>query len=484
MAENTLKEKASLGLFWGAVNNGTTQVLSLVFGIFLARRLSTSDYGILALISVFTLIAGCIQAAGFSQALANMKHPTHRDYNAVFWFNVIAGSVMYAVLFFCAPLIAAFFHQPVLVEVSRFTFLAFLISSFGIIPNAYLWINLRTKEQAIANFIALVVSGLTGIYMAYHDYAYWSLAWQQVVYISVANIVRYYFTRWHPTLPVDFTPIRSMVRFAVKILLTNILTTINQNVLTFIFGRLFPITTVGLYNQANKWSTMGHTFITGTVNQVAQPVLAAVNDEAERQRRVLRKMLRFTAFLSFPAMFGLAMVANEFIVLAITDKWIACVPLLQVLCIGVAFLPFYALYQNLAISHGRSDVYLYCSVFQILTQLAIILLFHRWGILTMVIAYSASNVSFLFVWHAFTHRLCGLSVFLLLKDTIPFLMIALSSMAVAYYLTQTITVLWLLLLVRIMIAGILYFVVLKLLHAEILNECLQFAKRKINKNNK
>ena len=138
MADNTLKEKTSKGLFWGAINHGTTQVLNLLIGIFLARRLSKGDYGILAVITIFTLVAGSIQSAGFSQALANMKKPTHNDYNAVFWFNILAGCAMYAVLFLCAPLIAMYFHQPVLVEVSRVTFLAFLISAFGIVPNAYL----------------------------------------------------------------------------------------------------------------------------------------------------------------------------------------------------------------------------------------------------------------------------------------------------------------------------------------------------------
>lgn len=481
MGETSLKEKTSRGLFWGSINNGLTQVLNLVFGIFLARRLSKADYGILAIISVFTLVAGCIQAAGFSQALANMKKPTHREYNAVFWFNVLAGITLYAVLFFCAPLIASFFHEPLLVDVSRFTFLAFLISAFGIIPNAYLWINLRIRELAIANFCALVISGLTGIWMAYHGYAYWSLATQQVMYILVANIVKYYFTRWCPTLPVDFRPIRDMFRFAVKVLVTNILTTVNQNVLTFIFGRLFPIRTVGTYSQANKWNTMGHMFISGTVNQVAQPVLAAVADDDERGLRVFRKMMRFTAFLSFPIMLGLAMVAYEFIILAITDEWAACVPLLRILCVGGAFLPFYILFQNIAISHGRSDVYLWCSVIQIVLQLAIILVFYRWGITVMVMAYSISNVLFLLVWHLFTRQLSGLSLIQLMKDVGPFFLIAATVMAGTYLLTRSITALWLLLLVRVLVAGTAYLLALKLLHAEILNECMQYARGLVKK---
>lgn len=483
MADTTLKEKTSKGLFWGAINHGTTQVLNLVFGIFLARRLTQADYGILAILSIFTLVAGSIQAAGFSQALANMKKPTHNDYNAVFWFNILAGGIMYAILFFSAPLIAMFFHQPVLVDVSRFTFLAFLISAFGIVPNAYLWINLRNRELATANFWGLMISGCTGIWMAYHSFAYWSLAWQQVIYITVVNIIRYYYTRWIPTLPVDFTPIRGMFKFSVKLLLTNILNTVNQKVLTFVFGRIFTINTVGIYDQANKWNTTGSSFISNTINQVAQPVLTAVNNDAQREQRVFRKMTRFTAFLTFPAMFGLAMVAHEFIVITITDYWASCVPLLQILSIGGAFLPFYILHQNMVISHGRSDIYLYCTIGQIIVQLGIVLLFSHWGITTMVMAYSIFTILYLFVWQMVTTPLSRISIWQSLKDILPFLLIAAGCMGGTYIATRSITSLPLLLAIRIVVASLLYFLILKLLHAEILNECLQFAKNKIKKNN-
>ena len=175
------------------------------------------------------------------------------------------------------------------------------------------------------------------------------------------------------------------------------------------------------------------------------------------------------------------MVAHEFILLTITDKWAACVPLLQILCMGGAFLPFYSLFHNMAISHGRSDIYLRCSVLQILSQLIIILLFHQWGITTMVIAYSVFNVAFLLVWHFYTHRLSHLSLPHLLKDIMPFMLIALGVMVVTYLCTQPIESLALVLAVRIVISGSLYLGILKLLHAEILTECLQFAKDKFKK---
>ena len=475
---DSLKEKTAKGIAWGAINNGATQVLNLVFGIFLGRLLSTEDYGILALITIFTLLAGCIQAAGFSQALANLKPPTQRDYNAVAWFNILAGLTMYVVLYLCAPLIARFFDQPLLTDVSRLAFLTIPISAIGIVPNAKLWIELRNREQAIAGITALVVSGCCGVWMAWNGWAYWSLAWQQVIYITVATIIKYGFTRWCPTLPVDFSPIRSMFSFSSKMLLTNMLTVISQNVLTFIFGKLLPISAVGLFNQANKWNTMGSSLITNTMVQVAQPVLTNVRSEEERQERVFRKMLRFTSFLSFPLMFGLALVAHEFILLTVGPTWERCVPLLQILCVGGACLPIHVLYQNFIISRGRSDLYLRMVSLQIVLQIGITLSLSSYGITVMVAAFSALNVLYTACWHYALRRVHPLKTSDALKDIVPFALIAATCMIATHFATLWTDSLWLLLLLRIAIAAILFFCILRLLNVAILQECLQFIKRK------
>lgn len=475
---DNLKERTAKSIAWGAINNGATQVLNLVFGIILARKLSEADYGIVALITIFTTLAGCIQAAGFSQALANLKPPTQRDYNAVAWFNIFAGFSLYIILFFCAPLIAWFFDQPALTDVSRVAFLTIPISAIGIVPNAKLWIELRNREQAIASIIALIISGCCGVWLAWNRYGYWSLAWQQVVYIVVATIIKYYFTRWRPTLPVDFNPIRQMFGFSSKLLLTNILTVISQQVQTFIFGKMLHINTVGQFSQANKWNTMGHSFISNTMAQVAQPVLTNADNEEGRQQRVFRKMLRFTSLVCFPLMFGLALVAHEFIIVTIGAKWEPSVILLQILCIGGAFIPLQTLYQNLIISRKRSDIYLRLVALQIVLQIILTLSFAKLGIVAMVAAFSALNLLFTACWHFALQRILPLSMFDVLKDTIPFTLIAAVVMVATHYATLSITNLWLLLLIRIMMAAALYLVAMRLLNVAILKECLQFIRKK------
>ncbi len=475
---DSLKDKTAKGLLWGMLNNGTTQLLNLVIGIFLARLLSPSDYGIVGVLAIFTTLAGNLQSSGFAQAIANMKSPEARDYNAVFWFNVLVSLAIYIILFFCAPLIAAYFRQPALVELSRFVFLTFVISSFGIAHSAYMFKNLMVKETAIISFTALLVSGCAGIVLAFNGKAYWSLAWQQVIYIVIVNIGRYYYTPWRPSLHIDFTPIKRMFGFSVKILLTMIINTFSANILTFIFGRLFPMKTVGNFTQANKWNTMAYSLISGTVAQVAQPVLAQVTDDKERERRVFRKMMRFTAFLSFPAMLGLATVADEFIRLTISDKWASCVPLMQLLCIGGAFMPFYTLYQNLAISRGRSDIYLWCNILLIALQVTTVLVFAQYGITVMVGAYTVLTIIFLAVWQYFAHRLMGLNVIETAKDICPFLFVSAVIMVAVYFLTARIENLILLLLARIVIAAALYFIVMKVSHARILEESLMYLRGK------
>ena len=485
---DNLKEKTAKGLLWGALNSSTMQVLNLVFGIFLARMLSPHDYGIVGVLAIFSLIAGNLQSSGFTQGLTNIKQPTANDYNSVFWFNVSVSIVCYVVLFFCAPLIAWFFHSDELVPLSRFVFLGFLISSFGITRNAIMFKKIMARERAMTGFISLLISGACGIVLAYNGMAYWSLAWQSVLFVLIQNICRYYYTRkmWKPSLCVDFSPIKKMFPFSVKILITTIINTINNNVLTFIFGNLFPMKTVGNFSQAMKWDTMAYTTISGTIEQVAQPILVEIADDKDRELRVFRKMMRFTAFLVFPCLFGLSLVAEAFILVTISAKWIDSVPLLQILCVGGAFMPFYTMYQHLVISAGRSDIYMWCNIGQILLQIAIILAFHSFGIVMMVIAYTAFTIAWLGVWHIFAKRLIGIRYRDLFKDIAPFMLASAGVMVVTHYLTTLlsnsiapyIASPYILLPLRVVIAAALYFCVMKLARVKIMDECISYVKRR------
>ena len=482
---DNLKEKTAKGLFWGALNNGTIQVLNVLIGIMLGRKLSPEEWAPIGMIAIFSAIAGNLQSSGFSTAIINMKSPTSNDYNAVFWFNTLVSALVYLVLFACAPWIAWFFEQPCLTDLSRFIFLAFFISSFGISTNAYMMKNMMQREMTIVGITALIISGLTAITLAFLGYSYWSLAWQQVVNAFVLVVGRWYYVKWRPCFKVDFTPIRQTFRFSMNILITMIINTVNNHILTFVFGKLFTRTpqVVGNFFQAFKWDTMAYQTVGGTIEQVAQPVLVNLRDDEDESRevRVFRKMMRFTAFLTFPAMFGLSLVSEEFILATIGPKWINCVPLLRVLCIGGAFMPFYSLYKNLIISQGRADLNMWLNISQIVLQFILIFATYQQGILMVVYAYSILNVVWLLAWQFFAHRLIGLQLVHVLKDILPFALISGAVMLVSYVATTQITNIYLLLALRIVLAAVLYVGVMKLLRVKIMDECIKFLSKKMNK---
>ena len=470
----SLKERTAKGLLWGAVNNVTSQLLSVAIGIVLGRLLSPAEYGMVGMLAIFTAIAGSLQESGFTAALTNMKQATHRDYNAVFWFSTLMSVALYGVLYLCAPLIADYFRQPGLVPLSRLVFASLLMAGLGTAHAAYMFRNMMNREKALIGFAALTGSGIVGIALALGGYSYWSLAWQQFAYITIVNLGRLLYVRWHPSLHVDLSPIRRMFGFSSKILLTNIMNQANNNLLSFVFGRLFTAGAVGSYTQAAKWNLMGHSLITGTIQQVAQPVLASINDEENRQLKVFRKMLRFTAMLSMPALFGLGLIA-DFIVLLLGDHWADSVMLLRILCVSGAFMPIHTLYQNLFISHGRSDTYMWCTAAQIAAQLAVIVVVStRGGLGLMVTAYTVLMVSWTAVWQLLAHRLTGLRLRDVLKDILPFMLAAIGCTAAAYVGTADISQPALSIALRILITAVLYILVMKISGAKIFDECIQF----------
>ena len=487
MRDESLKDKTAKGLFWGGMNNGVQQLLGLTFGILLGRLLDPSDYGMTAMLAVFSVIANELQSSGFKTGLINLKSPRHDDYNAVFWFNIIAGVVIYAILFLSAPLIADYYHQPKLIPLSRYVFLGFVFSSFGMAQSAYMTKQMQIKQIAKCGMTATLTSSIVSVILAALGFGYWALATQYLMYIAVNTLLLWYFSDWRPTLKVTFEPVRRLFPFSFKIMLSAIFTQLNANVMNLLLGRYYGETNTGHYNQAYQWSSKGYLLVQNMLKQVDQTVLVGLHDERERQLQVLRKMMRFTAFIAFPLLFALAMVSHEFIVLAIGEKWAFSASLLPYLCLCGAFMPLSTLLTDAVISHQRSDIYLWSTVALGVLQIVLMVSLWRQGIYVMVIAYTLLNIGWMFVWHVFVRRLMGYRLLAFLKDIVPFALAAAGVMVVTYFLTEFIVdsllftddylKLWVLLLSRVIMATALYLIVMRIAGAVILKECLAFIKK-------
>ena len=477
MAEN-LKEKTAKGLLWGGMSNGIQQLLNLLFGIFLARQLTQTDYGMIGMLAIFSAIAADMQSGGFISALNRKETVTHKDYNAVFWTSILISMAFYLLFFFSAPLIARFYDVPELEPLARYSFLSFLIVSFSIAPRAILFRNMKVRESAIISITALLLSGTVGLLMAYNGFAYWGIATQQIVYTAVVAILNFYFAKWYPTLAIDFSPIKQIFGFSSKLVITNLITEVNNNIFSVLLGRMYTPHDVGNYTQANKWNSMGYTLITNMLYGIAQPVFTKVENDMERQKKVFRKLLRFTALVCFPLMLGFALVSKEFIVLAITDKWLESAYILQTLCVAGAFIPISSLFSNLLISRGHSSSYMWSSLMLCLVQLTAVYFSASYGIGRVIWTYVVINICWTAVWYALAHKEICLNVLDVLKDIMPYLLLTLFLIIAAHLLTLHIDNLLLRMIAKVVFVATTYCLLLWLLQSVIFMEVLEFIIKK------
>lgn len=471
-----LKGTVARGLLWGGLSTTTMQLLNLVIGIFLARILTPADYGMVGVLAVFTAIANALTEGGFISAMANRKEVSELDFCSVFWFSTLSAVIFYIILFCSAPFIANFYGLPELTDLSRFVFLSFVIAGLSIAPRAFLFRNLRVKDSARSSVMSLVASGIIGVAMAMNGFAYWGLATQTVAYIFFVTLFSYYFSRWRPQLRFSWKPVRSMLGYSSKLIITNVFNILNNNIFAVLLGRFYTASAVGDFNQANKWNTMGFSLVSGMIQGVAQPAFARVAHDRMRITAVLRKMLRFTAFVCFPLMLGLSFVATDLIVLAITEKWLFSAAILQILCIGGAFYPISFLFSNLVLGQGRSQIYMWITIALAVCQMVAVFFSYPYGLITMVWVFIAVNILWVAVWWLVIRRSVELTFFNLMADTLPFLFFAVISFVPAYFAASVLTSLWLILSVKIIVSAVVYIVLLWLAHAKTLRESIYYIR--------
>lgn len=497
MEQESLKSKTAGGMLWGGLSNGLMQLIGAVFGLVLLRYLTPQDYGKVAMLNIFAALASALQESGFIAALCNKREPTHEEYNSVFWFNLLVSCSLYVILWFCAPLIADFYGDADLVPLARVLFLGFLFSGLGTVQRAYLFGHMMVRQASICSLVAMLLSGIIGIVLAVNGFASWAIVTQAVCFVLITQIMNWFFSPWRPTLPASpqsfpkgeggvlplkgawgpggfLAPAWQMFGFSSKLMLTNIVNILNLHAFSVLLGKFFGDHTAGVYSNARKWNDMASSTINGMVTSTSQPTLAQVTDDIGRYRQVFRKMLRFICFVSFPAMLGLGLVAQEFILLAGGEKWRESGLILSLLCLHGAFVPITTLYSNLTISRGKSGINMACTIGQCMAVWAGLILFYPYGLLPMVVYFVALNISWLVIWQWFAWRLTGLTFMEALKDTVPFLVFTLIVLAMTWWFTRGIENLWLLLLSRILLAAVLYAGIMWASGARIMRESIHY----------
>ena len=350
------KSLAINGMIWTFVDRLSTQVCQFVIGIVLARLLMPEDYGIVGMLAIFMAIAQSLLDSGFNRALIQKKDRSDIDYSTVFYFNLFISLFLYFIFYSVAPIIATFYKIPLLTDVTRVIFIVVIINSLSLVQTAKLTIELKFKLQTIASLCSVVLSGAVGIFLAYHNYGVWALVAQTLSSAFIRASILWIASKWMPLCAFSMQSFKSLFSFRSKLLIGDFIHTIYTNLYTLVIGKAFNASSVGYYNRANGYAALPYGIFSQVVNKVMFPILSQKQDDNAELLRVYGKLLKVPLFLYIPFMLGIAALSKPLIIVMIGEKWINCVPLLQILCIGYIFNPLTSLNLNLLYVKGRSDI--------------------------------------------------------------------------------------------------------------------------------
>ncbi len=351
-----LKLRTARTLKWNAIDRVSSQLLYAVVGVVLANILTPEDFGLTGALLVFQAFAILFVDSGFGAALLQRKDPTERDYSTVFWFNLAVSVAVYLVLYFCAPLIADIFQgDQRLIPLSKVMFLTFILNGLAIVQTNRLMKRMDVKQIAISNVVALIVSGAVGVWLALAGYGPWALVWQSVTLAAVKSAWLWITGGWLPRTGFHLDSLKNIWRIGFSVFSSSTLNTICQNIYSFIIGAFYNLSSLGLYTQADKWSKMGSASISQILTSSFVPLLSRVQDDGTTFRRYVTKINRFTAFILFPVMLGIATLGTPLFHCLFAGKWDGAVILFQILTVRGIFVVLISLYSNylLALGYAR-----------------------------------------------------------------------------------------------------------------------------------
>lgn len=474
----SLKEQTALAIFWNFTEKGGQQILQFLFLFVLARLLSPQESGLIGLLAIFVAVANILQESGFSAALIRKKDVDESDYSSTFYFNIFMSMTIYTIFFLLAPLISSFYNQPDLTNLSRYLFLVFIFNAFGIVQNVQLIKKMDFKTNAQITLMAVLISGIVAVVLAYKGYGVWSLATQQVVQALLRSIFLWLVVKWMPKENFCLGRLKSMYNYSFKLLLNSLFNQISGNISSIIIGKKYTITDVGNYWQSNKLSNIPQSVIASTLSGVAFPLLNNLGDDVQRKHRAFRKLVRIISFVSFPLAIFTIIAAEPIVMLLLQSKWIGVIPMLRLLAIGSSVLPLLYVVTSLLQSLGKSGLLLTMESARNGLTIIIIFVMSYYGINEMILGTSiAAIITFIVEFHI-AGKFINYRLIDVFKDITPYVIISVVVFGPLYFLCICINNYFILLLSQFLIGGVSYLVILKLLGSKIMSDFVLVLRNK------
>lgn len=429
----SLKKKTVKGVAWTSLNRVLNMGLGFVIGVILARLLSPDDYGLLAMIAVFNAIAFAFLDSGFGSALVRKPDLTEDDNTTAFFFNVVAGTVMFGVIWVIAPWVSTFYDKPILTPLLRAEGSLLIVSAFKIVQNTQLTRALNFKAMMIIRVVASVLGGVMGIISAYSGFGVWALVVMHIADSLISLVLLWVISPWRPRGKWNKRSFNYLWGYGSKLLVSGLLDTIYGNIYPIIIGKFYSAADLGQYSRAQGYAGMPSTSLTGVIQQVTFPVLSQIQDDDQRLGNNYRRMLRFTVFIVFPIMIGMVFLAHPLVISLVTDKWAQCVPYLQIICFSSMWYPVHAINLNLLQVKGRSDLFLRLEIIKKALITVVVFVCVPFGIVGICYGAVFTSLACLAINTYYTGKLINVGFVRQMMDMTPTLLASLAMGAVVYF---------------------------------------------------
>lgn len=400
-----IRNKAIRGVTWSAVEKFARQGLMTLFTILIARQLSPSDYGLVAMLSIFLIIAQVFVDSGFVEALIQKQDRTETDFSTTFWFNIGVALLVYIALLLFSPLIAGFYDEPLLGELLPWMSLVFVINAFRTVQQAKLNIAMDFRRQAWISIIAISVSGGAGLWMAYNGFGVWTLVWQPLLQNFLNVLLLWISAGWMPSLVFSGRSFKNLFGFGSKLLMSRTLNAVYTQGSFLLVGKFFSPSAAGLYSQSTQMTSFIPAAISDVVARVAYPIECELQDNDKELQRRFFQMLRMTCFILFPLMMGIAALAEPAVRLLLTEKWLDAVPLIRILCFAYVWWPASNMSWQLLNAKHRSDYGLKSEIIKRIVGIVILLVSFFGGIQMVCVGIMIYSIVDIYILTLFTKRI-------------------------------------------------------------------------------
>ena len=433
-----LRTTALRGVIWSAVERFSVQGVQFVIQLVMARLLLPSDYGLIGMLAIFMSLSQVFIDGGFSNALIQKKDRTEADYTTVFYINLFISILIYFILFLIAPWIADFYDQPLLSSITRVYSINLIINSLVAVNKVKLTVALDFKTQSKIYFVAAGLSGIVGIVCAYKGLAVWSLVIQILLNSLLNVLLSFYYVRWFPKLFFSKESFYSLFSFGSKLLIASIISSVYSNIYNLVIGKKFDSSSLGFYTRANQFVTFASINISSILQRVSFPVLSEIQDDDMRLLNAYKKYIQISTWAIFPVILGLCGVAEPLVRVLLTDKWIDCVPLIQILSFAYIWDCVISVNLNLLYVKGRSDLVLKLEFKKKAIAFIILFITLLFDLYVICVGQVIYTIIALFLNTYYTKRLFNYGLTAQLKDILPQFILSLFMLFISLLLVELI----------------------------------------------